>query len=162
MSVVGVEANLGNPKVFRGLDRILPTTQRAIRTSWFAIGRDLKNEANKEIKRRPKSGIVYFIRTKSGKYKRHVASAPGETHANLSGKLRKSVSWKVHGFSRMDFGYGFATNANNKAPEYDIFVEEGTDKMKPRPSIENTVRKIQRTTQNHFQREIIKGFKKTR
>ena len=167
MSVVGVEANLGNPRVFRGLDRILPTTQRAIRNAWFSLGLDLKNEANKEIKRRPKGGTVYFIRTKKGKYKRHVASAPGETHANLSGTLRKSVSWKVHGFSRMDFGYGFATNASSRAPIYDFVIEDGFDfadgrKIKPRPSIANTVKTIQRSTQNHFQREIMKGFKRVK
>lgn len=159
---IGVEASNENAQVFKTLDRLRQKSQIAIRSNWFDLGRDLKNEANKEIKRRPKSGITYFIRMKGGRYKRHVASAPGETHANLTGRLRRSVSWKVHGFARMVFGYGFATTAGNKAPEYDTFVEDGTKNAKPRPSIGNAVKAIRRTATVGFRQQIMKEFKRTK
>ena len=159
---IGVEAHNDNVRVFRTLDRLRPKSQIAIRAAWFDLGRDLKNEARKEILRRPKGGITYFIRMRGGKYKRHVASAPGETHANLTGRLRRSVSWKVHGFAMMVFGYGFATTAGNKSPEYDTFVEDGTKNVRPRPSIMNTVRAIKRTATVGFKRQIMKEFKRTK
>ena len=162
MSAIGFQSDLGNKKIFRSIERIQPKSRIAVRKAWFEIGKDLKNEANTEIKRRPKSGRTYYIRTKNGRYKRHVASAPGETHANLNGKLRKSVSWKVHGYFRMDFGYGFATGANNRAPDYDSFVEDGTKNMKPRPSMGNAVRKIQRTATVEFHRQIAREFKRAK
>ncbi len=161
--IVGFEGNLNNKKVFKQMETILPRTQKAIMESWFALGRDLKNEANREMLRSPKSGRTYIIRTKSGRARRHVASAPGETHANLSGKLRRSVSWKVHGHTRMDFGYGFSTTSGNRAPIYDAVIEDGYDfgdgrKIEPRPSIENAVKKAQRNTNDHFRREMLKQF----
>ena len=163
--VVGFEGDLNNKKVFRKIETILPRTQKAVMESWFALGRDLKNEVNREILRSPKSGKTYIIRTKDGRARRHVASAPGETHANLSGKLRRSVSWKGHGHSRMDFGYGFSTTSVNQAPIYDAAIEYGFDfgnnrKIEPRPSIENAVKKVQHNTKNHFHREMLAQFKR--
>jgi hypothetical protein len=160
MSIVGFQADMRNNAVFRRIDRIIPTTREGIRRTWFEVGRDLKNEANKEILRKPKGGATYFVRTRGGRVRRHVASAPGETHANLSGTLRKSVSWKVHGYDRMDFGYGFATNASSRAPAYDVFVEDGTKNMAARPSIENAVNRLERNTQEHFRRAILREFER--
>ena len=71
----------------------------------------------------------------------------------------------------MDFGYGFSTTATNAAPEYDIYVEEGTKKRKhksgkstgrmdARPSIENAVRATKRNTKDHFKKAMLKEFKK--
>jgi hypothetical protein len=166
-SAIGVESSLGNKKVFREINRIRPKARMAIRNAWFDIGKDLKNEANTEIKRKPKGGKTYYIRMKSGNYRRHVASAPGETHANLSGALRKSVSWKVHGYYRMDFGYGFATGPSSRAPEYDHVIEDGFEfkdgrKILARPSIGNAVKKIQRNATNEFHRQIAREFKRVK
>lgn len=158
--MIGMVSKRHNLAEFRKLNKIRQKTQGSIRQAWFGLARDLEKEAKKEIKRTPKAGRTYFIRTKSGRFRRHVASAPGETHANLTGRLRRSVSWKVHGYSRMEFGYGLATVASNRAPEYDIFVEDGTNRMAPRPSIANTVRKIKRTTSQHFEKAMLKGFKR--
>lgn len=162
MSAVGYEANINNSKAFMKLQRLVPKSKKVIRASWFALGRDLKNEANKEILRKPKGGKTYIIRTKSGRHKRHVASAPGESHANLTGKLRRSISWKIHGYQRMDFGYGFATTSGNRAPKYDHWIEDGTrdGRIKPRPSIENAVNKVKNNTNDHFQKQMLKEFKR--
>ncbi len=158
--MIGMVSKRHNLAEFKKMNKVRQKTQQSIRQAWFGLGRDLEKEAKKEIKRTPKSGRTYFIRTKSGRFRRHVASAPGETHANLTGKLRRSVSWKVHGYSRMEFGYGVAVIGTNAAPEYDIFVEDGTNRMAPRPSMANAVRKIKRTTSQHFQKAMLKNFER--
>jgi len=160
MAMVGFTADRRNDRTHKIINTITPRMQKSIREAWFGLGRDLNKEANKEIKRKPKAGRVYFIRVRGTRRRRHVASAPGESHANLSGRLRRSISWKVHGHDKMDFGYGFSTTASNRAPNYDIFVEDGTPNMDPRPSIENAVRKIQRTTSDHFQKAMLKQFER--
>lgn len=162
---VGFEADIHNSKPFMKLQRLRPKAAKAIRASWFELGRDLKKEANTEILRRPKGGKTYIVRTKSGRTKRHTASKPGETHANLSGKLRRSISWKIHSYKRMEFGYGFATNSSNRAPVYDFVIEDGYRfkdgrVIKPRPSIENAVNKVKRNTKKQFQKQMLKEFKR--
>jgi len=165
MSAVGYEASIFNSKSFMKLQKLRPKTNKAIRAAWFDLGRDLKNEANKEILRKPKSGRVYIIRMKGGRKKRHVASAPGETHANLTGKLRRSVSWKVYSYQRMEFGYGFATNNSTRAPIYDHVIEDGFKfrdgrVIKPRPSIANAVAAVKSKTKDHFQKQMLAEFKR--
>lgn len=155
---VGFEGDKKNIKVIRQIESIDRLSTNAIRKTWFSLGRDLKNEANNEIKHGSKTGKTYLIRSrKSAHTRRHVASAPGETHANRTGKLRRAVSWKVHGSDRMEFGYGFD---RNKAPEYDAWVEDGTSRMDARPSIENAVNAVKGRTDNHFHRAMLDEFRR--
>lgn len=134
----------------RGIRR---ATQRGIRRGWFDLARDLKATANAEILRKPKGGRVYLVKTRTGR-RRHVASAPGETHANLKGRLRRSLSWKVRGTDSMDFGYGVSTTSRNEAPPYAPHVEFGTRRMAERPSLENAITATQREAEQNFERAI--------
>ncbi len=143
-----------NARVFRELGEIEVRTDRAIRAMWFNLADDLKKRANAEILRKPKGGRVYIRRTRGGRRRRHVASAPGETHANDTGKLRKSIGWKVHGNNDLVFGYG----VTGPAPKYDEFVEFGTRKMEARPSLENAVNYTQGNTQSHFEHAMNREF----
>lgn len=147
---INVKSERGNERVFTELGNLMGSTRRSVRQAWFALGKDLKDEANKEIKRKPKSGRVYRVKSRSGRRRRHVASAPGETHANLTGKLRRSLSWQVHGHHSMDFGYGVSTTAAKAMPRYGPFVEFGTRRMDPRPSINNAINVTQRTAEQEF------------
>ncbi len=140
--VLTVESSRGNKRHLVTLARTEELVRRSIRQAWFELGKNLKAEANQEILRKPKSGRVYVIRGPAGRLRRHRASAPGETHANLSGRLRKSISWKVFGEDSMVFGYGVSTTVKNKSPRYDKFVEFGTRNMDPRPSLENAIDSI--------------------
>lgn len=155
---ITVRSDRGNERVFATLARTEDLTRRSIRRTWFMLGRDLKAEANREILRRPKSGRTYIIRTRSGR-RRHVASAPGETHANLSGRLRRSISWKTHGTDSMDFGYGISTASANPAPVYAPFVEFGTGRMAARPSLENAIDKLQANVGKHFEDAMNQAFR---
>lgn len=143
-----------NERVFRVLDETEQRTNRAIRSMWFGLGDDLKIRANAEILRKPKSGRVYIIRDKSGRRRRHVASAPGETHANLTGKLRRAIAWKVHGNNELTFGYGLGRSS----PEYDEFVEFGTRNMEARPSLENAINFLQANAESHFSEGMFREF----
>lgn len=159
---VKVRSERGNRKAFFQLSQVEKITRRSIRQAWFQLGKDLQAEANREILRRPKRGRVYIVRTRTGRRRRHVASAPGETHANLSGTLRRSISWKVHGTEQLDFGYGVSTTLANAAPEYAPFVEFGTRRMKPRPSLENAIDKLQGNAARHFEKAMDRAFREFR
>lgn len=145
-----------NEKVFHELEHIEKGTRQAIRRMWFDLGVDLQNRANKEILRKPKSGRLYIFRTKSGAIRRHIASAKGETHANFSGKLRRAIGWKVYGSEEMVFGYGVGKRKDS--PEYDLWVEFGTRKMRARPSLENAIEYLQAHVEGRFQEQMFREF----
>lgn len=152
---IGFEGDRRNSKALNKLTKISFKTEKAIRETWFLLGRDLKNEVRREIERAPKSGRTYFIRVNGGRLKRHIASAPGETHADLSRTLKDAAGWKVHGADRLDFGYGF----DGPTPEWDR-IEDGFEGVEARPSLENAVNKIKDTTESHFQKAILNEFKR--
>lgn len=156
--LITVRGAAGNEAVFARVARGPAATGRSIRHAFFELGKDLKAEANREILRRPKSGRVYLVRSRGGRRRRHVASAPGETHANLSGDLRRAVGWKVHGNERLDFGYGVSGGSSNPSPRYDAFVEFGTRKMAPRPSLANAIRTTQNVTEREFEANMNREF----
>ena len=149
-----------NARVFRELEETELKTSRAIRMMWFDLGDDLLSNAQKEILSGRKSGRVYIISRRDRRFKtgvrliRHRASAPGETHANLSGELRKAAGWKVHGNGDMSFGYGLTRSS----PEYDEFVEFGTRNMEARPSLENAVNDVQGFVQPRFSEQMNREF----
>ena len=43
-------------------------------------------------------------------------------------------------------------------PDYDVFVEFGTKKMKPRPTVQNSLRAIERNAEQHLENEITKAW----
>jgi len=132
-------------------------TAAAVRRAWFEFAGDLHREANKEILAKNKTGRVYWIRTRGGRRRRHIASAPGQTHANRTGRLRKALSWRVRGVVGLDFGYGIAASS----PKYASFVEFGTRKMEARPSIGNAVRAVtSRTVEREYSDSLTRAFGK--
>lgn len=135
----------------RGLNKL---TKAGVEHAAWTSAQGLRRATSKEILRRPKGGRVYKSRTGSGARRRHTSSAAGETHANLSGKLRRSLDFKVS-IKEIEFGYG-VTKGN--APDYANFVEFGTPggQMKPRPSLQNGIKSQTRNFQANFRREIGK------
>ena len=127
-------------------------TKAGVEHAAFITARGLRTATGKEILRRPKGGRVYVSRTRSGARRRHVASAPGETHANFSGALRRSLGFKVSS-KHIEFGYGVD---KGNAPEYAEFVEFGTKNMAARPSLQNGIKSQRRNFQANFDREIGK------
>lgn len=134
-----IRENRNNRVVYRRVDDLDDMTQQVIRTGFTYFMDGLKKRANKAILAKDKRGRVYIIRGPSGRSRRHISSAPGQSHANRRGTLRKSLSWKVHGWQLASFGYGVSTTRANKAPRHGKFVDRGTAKMEPRPSLQNAV-----------------------
>jgi len=152
MRVKAVE-NPGNFKVYAKLDGIGRLTKKATRKGMFKWGKDLKSTASASILANDKTGIVYIRRTPGGRRRRHRSSGPGQSHANRSGALRRSIGWKVTGSDRLEFGYGVD---GKDTPDYDGFVEFGTFKMKPRPSIENAINGTLGNAETYFKEELDK------
>lgn len=130
-----------------GLDNL---TKQGIRQGMFDSGHGLIKSASTEILRKPKSGHTYIIRDKSGRKRRHVASAPGETHANLTGAARKSLSFQLKGVKSFEFGYGVSVGKN--APDYVEKLET------TRPSLQNAIRDQRGDMVQHLERNILRQF----
>jgi len=118
---------------------------QGIRDAFFDQGDRNVKYARKEILKRNKTGNLYMI-----KGKLHRASAPGEFPANLSGKLRKSISYTVRGSNSMEFG---------DKVEYGKYLELGTEHMKPREHIIRTVKERARDFSNALLYHVDKRVK---
>jgi len=131
-------------KTLQEIEANAPNIRQAIRQTFFRMGRDLKDKINRDILKGVKSGRVYWIKSRSsGKRRRHKSSAPGETHANMFGDLRRSLGWKVVGTNYMEVGYG----VTRETTPYARRIEEGgTDSrgitIEARPSIGNNTKDV--------------------
>lgn len=143
-----------NRRLFINISRIEQLTRNYIRRGFFLLGRDLGATANAEILRQPKSGRVYIRRDRAGRRRRHVASAPGETHANMTGDLRRSLGWRVRGHLSLEFGYGVGGDGVGLrgAPEYAAAIEFGSRTLLARPSLRNAINSVNRNGEIYFSR----------
>ena len=146
----------GNRFVIGKLVGIEKLAKRGARQAMFKSGQGLIKNASTEILRKPKSGKTYIVRSKSGRKRRHVASKAFETHANLTGATRRSLSFQLHGTSQLEFGYG--VSAGKDVPDYARDLELGRIN-EPRPSLQNAIRAETSNIIQHFEREIRKQFK---
>lgn len=131
-------------------------TVKAVRGAMFDSGHDLIKSANTAVLREVKTGRIYKVKTRGGRRRTHRASGAGQSHANLSGTLRRSLQFQLHGIKAIEFGYG-ASRSN--APEYAEFLEGGTSKMAARPTLENALNREESTIINNFERNLDRVFK---
>lgn len=146
-----------NRMVIGKISDIKGATRRGVRQGMFKVGHGLIKEASNEILNGPKTGRVYIIRNRNGSRRRHRASAPGQTHANLTGATRRSLSFQMRGSRQLEFGYG--VSSAKQAPEQAEYLENGTKHMKPRPSLKNAVNTKRRDTIRDFKREIDEAIR---
>ena len=131
----------------KGLNKL---TKEGLEAAAHTSGKGLVKATSTEILRKPKGGRTYIRVDRIGRRRKHIASAPGETHANMTGTLRRSLGFNASS-KRLEFGYGVK---RKKAPYYAGFVEFGTTKMAPRPSLENGIKSQHRNFQSNIDREI--------
>lgn len=124
--------------------------RRGVRQGLFKFGNDVMETIDNEVLRTPKTGIVYIVRTASGRRRRHRSSAPGESHANLTGALRKSKDYQMGGVESIEVGY------LRDAPIYAKAIEFGNKKgtLKARPTIRTSIRKSMVAGRQHIEKEI--------
>lgn len=133
-----------NIQAIKSLKDAPKATRRGIRRGFYFFGKDLATDAKGYILKGPKTGKLYKVR---GRKKRHRASGPGESPANLTGALRKSVDYQVQGSDEMEFGAG---------TDYAAFTELGTKNMEERPYLIRAIKNNERNAEKHFEREIRK------
>ncbi|HDY66295.1 hypothetical protein LCGC14_2350720 [marine sediment metagenome] len=142
-----------NRKIELQIEGLKKSTRKGIRKAFYFIGKDLVADARKSILDKNKSGIVYTI-FKNGRRFNHVSSAPGQAPANLTGDLRKSVDFKVHGIDRLEFGadtpYAKALELGNPAGN-----------LEKRPYLIAAIQKNEKNTRQHFAQQIKKFTKRT-
>lgn len=155
--------------VYREVEAAPNRMQQVFRRGFITFMTALKKRANHEILHGKKTGRVYWYygtwasrRIRGSRRRRHQASAAGETHANLTGRLRRSLSWRVNGWERAEFGYGVSTDKGDRAPRYAPWVEFGTkhagfgQKMAPRPTLKNAI--LKEEAEPHFRRAFDAEF----
>ena len=152
--MIDISQDKGNDLVFIKMSESTRLTEFGLRKAWFKIGKDLIASADKAVLERPRHGRVYIVRGPRGGRRKHRASRPFESHANLTGKLRKSIQWKVRGRD-LDFGYGVA---NTQAPDYANFVEQGTERASPRPTLKNAIDANKRNAEQHLLESVMAEF----
>lgn len=143
-----------NQKTLKFLYEMPVELTKAIRKGFYISGRQLVENLNKDMKA-SKSGKSYKVYrgiggTKLQKPRIHIASAPNETPAVITGKFRKSVDFAVRGNRTLEFG------ANESAPEYAEFLEKGTSKMQARKPFERTVIKLKNKIKSNIDIELKK------
>jgi HK97 gp10 family phage protein len=118
----------GASKLVKGKIKNLDGATRAgIRLGLYNLGTNLKKTASKEmLDKKSKRGRLYRYKGRP-----HRASAPGQTAANRSGTLRKSINFAVQGSEGLTFG---------ARASYAAFLEQGTSKMLPRPTLQNSMK----------------------
>lgn len=137
--MIKIKESPQNARTLKFLYEMPVELTKAIRQGFYVSGKQLVADLNKDMKA-PKSGKSYKIYrgiggSKLKKPRIHTSSAPSETPAVITGKFRKSVDFAVRGNRELEFG------ANENAPEYAEFLENGTSKMKARKPFERTVLK---------------------
>jgi hypothetical protein len=106
--------------------RAFPRTfQSGLNVALQDIGSDLVSEEQKLIRRRNKTGRLYYFRGRL-----HRASAPGEVPAFRTGRLSKSTDYRRRNHLHLVFG---------QQAEYAVFLANGTRKMAPRANLKQAM-----------------------
>lgn len=120
-------------------------TRYGIEKAWWLSGRAVHAEFNKQVLAKDKTGRLYIRRDRAGRKRKHRASAPGQTPANMTGKYRKSFDFIVRGEHELAIG---------ATAEYAGFLETGTSRMAKRPGLGNSIRASERDILRNLTREV--------
>lgn len=119
--MIRVKSDPQNKRVFFGIDNLSKRHKKAIRNASFEVGKIIQREGRNAILRGKKTGKTYKVGLRV-----HRASAPGESPANITGKLQRSIDYDVRGHRQMEYGY--------KAL-HGKFMEDGTRFIERRPNL---------------------------
>tara|TARA_R110000868_G_scaffold378674_4_gene644250 strand:+ start:770 stop:1243 length:474 start_codon:yes stop_codon:yes gene_type:complete len=134
-------------------------TNKGVRKGFYFAGKSLVRESVKLINKKPKSGRTYIVNQGIGgkilKNKRfHVASAPGEAPAVITGKLRKSITFMVENHNMLRFG---------ATAEYAGVLEKGgiagKYRIKPRPFLMPSIFNENKNNTLYLRNNILKSIK---
>jgi len=135
-----------NISTFGHIRALETRVQQGIRRGFYLLGKKLVRDTKLDILRKPRYGRLYIIRTAKTRRK-HRASVPGEAPASRTGRLWKSLDFKVKGSEQLEFGYNSGVN-------YGKFLELGTIKMKARPGLKINIKRNQSDGRDFIEKEI--------
>ena len=143
---LSIEAPGGNQRAFESAENIADSIRTGIEKAFWRSGKTLQKRFSEQVlDKSSKSGRIYIRKDRTGRRRRHQASAAGETPANRKGFYRRSSGFIVQGSKQLVFG--------NSAP-YSGFLETGTSRMKARPGLANTIRSSERDIIRNFATEM--------
>jgi hypothetical protein len=150
-----------NHQVILQVQGLKDGTKRAIRNTLWLAGKKLVADTKTEINKKPKHGRVYYTGVGIGGtalkkgIRKHIASAPGEAPAVITGTLRKSINFTVHGSSEMEFGVDLSRGDAyyGRYLEYFNLITmsgRGSKNIAPRPFISAAYKMNKNYIQNMF------------
>lgn len=134
----------GNSRAIESALNIAANTRFGVERALWQSGKDINAEFNRQVLAKDKSGKLYLVRRGRTK-RRHRASAPGQTAANISGNYRKSRDFNVDGAHQLTIG---------NTAKYAGFLELGTSRMKARPGLANSIKASERDIIRNLSGEI--------
>lgn len=164
-----IKENSNNAKVFMQIKDLNNLQSRAIRQGFYDVGKVLVKDAVAFINDKPKTGRTYMVRIgKGGKLlknrRKHIASAAGESPAVITGKLRDSVNFLVHGDTKLEFGVDDKFGVKyGKFLEYSDLISmtgKGSKNIEPRPFISKSYKKNEQQIVTIFTNSLEKNLKK--
>ena len=139
------------------LTGVLPNMNRkfvgGIQAALNQAGFNLVKTAKDGMQRETKKGRVYKRR---GRRSRR-ASAAGQYPGIVTGQTIQSVFFEIRGGSQMEFGIKDRTDGPKDLPK---MLEEGTSKMKPRPTLGLSHKAREKDTLNYLRRMPFDGMTK--
>lgn len=155
--MIDITQHRSNRMVIFKIKNLSKEMKKGIRKGFYILGKRLQKQTKKDILRKPRSGRKYVITT-AKRRRRHTASRPGEAPASISGRLWRSLDFKVSGSSNMKFGYN-STAKSMKGFEYGKFWEEDAPAALLRPALRINIDKNEGYATRMFDREIRKELK---
>lgn len=166
------KASAKNDKTTKKIRNIERSINIGIKRAFNKSGLALINSAENEILNGPKTGRKYTLgenirkytkRTRSKKPGRklrkkereHTSSARGESHAEITGQTRKSLSFQEHGVTDLEFGYGVSSPTRGEESAHGKFLENELG----RTTLLNAIRDEAGNIAQHFEREIEEALK---
>lgn len=96
---------------------------------------------------------TYFTNNKT---KGHNPSLPGNPPARDTGNLSNSIRYEVHTEGKEIYGI---VGSTQKDPDYALYTEYGTSKMKPRPWLRPAMQKNNEWIRKSISNAVAKGLK---
>ena len=135
------------------LTRVNSRIRKGITAGFYDIGRQLRRDSVKSILDKDKTGRVYTRRL-NGRRVRHQASAPGEAPANFTGKLKRTITYKIR-----KSGQNMEFRAGSPKVQYARGLELGTPRVAKRPYLKKSIDLNQNNITEFFDRNIRKFLK---
>jgi hypothetical protein len=109
--MIEVKASSQNDKVMKLINNQPHLFRRGARRGFAINGKLIVSDVVTKMNQKPKGGRSYKVYRGIGgrmlkRPRTHVASSPDDYPAVITGELRKSVDFRVKGYSRMEFGAG--------------------------------------------------------